>query len=190
MKRNKYDSVSLSVFVRMLFELGCKQSCQENEPAMGDRDRTSIPLPEPKFGGRIGKAYQESQSEWSVLPALPAGVPNVEGILLDGVGFGQTSTCGGPIPTPVLAALASQGLRHTRFHTTAIWALPGHPLLQAEIDCPDTGADGVLVAEGGSAGDFVWYRKDGKLVDEYNFFDEDRCMVTSTDNIPVGKSTL
>ena len=41
-------------------------------------------------------------------------------IMLDDVGFGQTSTFGGPIPTPEFDKLAAQGLRYTRFHTTAI----------------------------------------------------------------------
>lgn len=83
-------------------------------------DRTVIPLAEPKFGGVIGKTYKESEAEWPKLPAPPEGSPNVIVILLDDVGFGQTSTFGGPIPTPVLDKLANQGLRYTRFHTTAI----------------------------------------------------------------------
>ncbi len=41
-------------------------------------------------------------------------------ILLDDVGFGQVETFGGPVPTPELDKLASQGLRYNRFHTTAI----------------------------------------------------------------------
>lgn len=41
-------------------------------------------------------------------------------ILLDDVGFGQTSTFGGLIPTPNLDRLASEGLMYNRFHTTAI----------------------------------------------------------------------
>lgn len=104
----------------MLLALGCNQQKQETEQAPGDLDRTIIPLPEPQFGGIIGKTYKESESEWPELPAPPAGAPNVVVILLDDVGFGQTSTFGGPVPTPVLDQLASQGLRYTRFHTTAI----------------------------------------------------------------------
>jgi len=50
----------------------------------------------------------------------PAGAPNVVVILLDDVGFGAASTFGGPIETPTLEALAQEGLRYNRFHTTAI----------------------------------------------------------------------
>jgi arylsulfatase A-like enzyme len=50
----------------------------------------------------------------------PAGAPNVLLILLDDAGYGQTATFGGPIPTPTLDTLASDGLRFTRFHVTAL----------------------------------------------------------------------
>ncbi|MEP9360908.1 arylsulfatase [Sphingomonas sp. KR3-1] len=87
---------------------------------MPDIDRTHLPLPEPAFTGKIGKTYQESESAWPPLPAPSTGAPNVLLILLDDVGFGQASTFGGPVPTPALDRLAAEGLRYTRFHTTAI----------------------------------------------------------------------
>jgi arylsulfatase len=83
-------------------------------------DRSKLPLAEPPFTGKVGKTYQDSTAAWPPLPAPPAGAPNVVIILLDDVGFGQTSTFGGPVPTPNLDKLAAQGLRYNRFHTTAI----------------------------------------------------------------------
>lgn len=50
----------------------------------------------------------------------PQGAPNVVVVLLDDVGFGAAGTFGGPVATPTLDLLASQGLRYNRFHTTAI----------------------------------------------------------------------
>jgi len=50
----------------------------------------------------------------------PDGAPNVVVVLLDDVGFGAASTFGGPAETPALDALAREGLRYNRFHTTAI----------------------------------------------------------------------
>lgn len=50
----------------------------------------------------------------------PAGAPNIVLVLLDDVGFGASSTFGGPAATPALDALAKEGLRYNRFHTTAI----------------------------------------------------------------------
>jgi arylsulfatase A-like enzyme len=83
-------------------------------------DRSVLPLPTPKFDGVIGSTYKESKEAWPKLPTAPEGAPNVVVIMLDDVGFGQVSTFGGPVPTPRLDKLAAEGLRYTRFHTTAI----------------------------------------------------------------------
>ena len=97
-----------------------QQASQESMPSPSPIDRSKLPMPEPPFGGKIGKTYEDSVAEWPKLPAPPDGAPNVVIILLDDVGFGQVSTFGGPVPTPQLDALAARGLRYTRFHTTAI----------------------------------------------------------------------
>ena len=83
-------------------------------------DRTTLPIPLPPFEGKVGKTYMESEPNWQNPVSAPEGAPNVIVILLDDVGFGQTSTFGGLIPTPNLDKLASEGLRFNRFHTTAI----------------------------------------------------------------------
>jgi len=79
-----------------------------------------LPLPDPSFRGSIGTSYADSKADVIALPAAPAGAPNVLLILLDDVGFGQTSTFGGPVNTPTLQRLANEGLRYNRFHTTAL----------------------------------------------------------------------
>ena len=83
-------------------------------------DRSKLPLPESKFAGVIEKTYLTSKADWPKVPTPPDGAPNVVVILLDDVGFGQTSTFGGPVQTPALDKLAARGLRYNRFHTTAI----------------------------------------------------------------------
>jgi arylsulfatase len=50
----------------------------------------------------------------------PAGVPNVLIVLIDDMGFGQSSAFGGPIHMPTVDALANDGLRYNEFHTTAL----------------------------------------------------------------------
>lgn len=50
----------------------------------------------------------------------PAGAPNVLLVLLDDAGFGSNSAFGGPCRTPTFDRLAENGLRYTRFHTTAM----------------------------------------------------------------------
>lgn len=87
---------------------------------MPDIDRSKLPLPRAPFTGKIGKTYKESESAWPELPKPPEGAPNILIVLLDDVGFGQASTFGGPVPTKALDKLAADGLRYTRFHTTAI----------------------------------------------------------------------
>jgi len=53
-------------------------------------------------------------------PGAPEGAPNVLIVLLDDMGFGASSAFGGPCEMPVAERLASEGLRYTRFHTTAM----------------------------------------------------------------------
>src|SRR5689334_15347290 len=81
------------------------------KPAAG-ADGRKLPLPLSPFEGKIGKTYKESKSAWQSPPKAPEGAPNVIVILLDDVGFGQTSTFGGLIPTPNLDKLASEGLKY------------------------------------------------------------------------------
>nr|WP_176392262.1 arylsulfatase [Sphingomonas sp. CDS-1] len=58
--------------------------------------------------------------EWPKVPTAPAHAPNVLLILTDDVGFGASSTFGGPIATPTFDQLASRGLRYNNFHTAAV----------------------------------------------------------------------
>jgi arylsulfatase A-like enzyme len=53
-------------------------------------------------------------------PEVPAVAPNVLLIMTDDVGFGASSTFGGPTPTPTFDALAADGLRYNAFHVTAM----------------------------------------------------------------------
>ena len=90
-------------------------------PAMAqDADRTVLPMPDPAFKGKIGETYKGSTPDYPQPIRAPEGAPNVLLILLDDVGFGMTSTFGGPVPTPNLDKLAKTGLSYTRFHTTSL----------------------------------------------------------------------
>lgn len=50
----------------------------------------------------------------------PKGAPNVLIVLIDDAGFGSSSAFGGPCHTPNFEKLAANGLKYTRFHTTAL----------------------------------------------------------------------
>lgn len=100
--------------------------------------QSSLPYPPPRFEGTIGKTYQESKPAWPRIPTAAKDAPNVVIVMLDDVGFGQTSTFGGLIPTPNLDKLASQGLSYNRFHTTAICG-PSRAALLTGRNHHDTG---------------------------------------------------
>src|SRR5450432_2094354 len=79
-----------------------------------------LPRPEPPFKGHIGRTVEESTKDFPKEVTAPKGAPNILLILTDDVGFGASSTFGGPIPTPTFDRLAKNGLRYTQFHTTAL----------------------------------------------------------------------
>lgn len=83
-----------------------------------------LPRPEEPFEGKIGLTYEDSEA---VKPKLqiPAnfgleGSPNILIVLIDDCGYGQMGTFGGVVPTPTMDRIAENGLRYTRFHTTAL----------------------------------------------------------------------
>ena len=90
--------------------------------AMSPLDRTVLPIADP-----IHPTYSEVDVRNAKMPearplVAPAGAPNVVLVLIDDLGFGTTSTFGGPIRTPTLDRLAEGGLRFNNFHTTAMCA--------------------------------------------------------------------
>jgi arylsulfatase A-like enzyme len=83
-------------------------------------DETVLPKPEPPFQGKIGRTVKDSTPNFPKGIEAPAGAPNILLILTDDVGFGATSTFGGPIQTPNFQRLADSGLRYNKYHTTAL----------------------------------------------------------------------
>jgi arylsulfatase A-like enzyme len=79
-----------------------------------------LPRPEQAFGGRIGLTAADSIKDFPKEVTAPKGAPNVLIILTDDVGFGASSTFGGPVPTATMDRLAKAGLRYSNFHTTAL----------------------------------------------------------------------
>ena len=84
------------------------------------QSRQYLPLPDAPFNGEIGQTYKDSTPGKFEMKSPPDGAPNVVLIMLDDVGFGQTSLFGGPAQTPALEKLADTGVRYNRFHTTAL----------------------------------------------------------------------
>src|SRR5262247_3571574 len=80
----------------------------------------ALPRPEAPFKGKIGRTVKSSVPDFPKALEAPKGAPNVLLILTDDVGFGASSTFGGPIQTPAFDRVASSGLRYNQFHTTAL----------------------------------------------------------------------
>jgi arylsulfatase A-like enzyme len=79
-----------------------------------------LPQPVPPFQGKIERTAKDSTPDFPKGIEAPKGAPNVLLILTDDVGFGASSTFGGPIATPNFQRLADSGLRYNMFHTTAL----------------------------------------------------------------------
>jgi arylsulfatase len=83
-------------------------------------DRTVLPIQAPKTAHATAFDVGSAKMPPRFDVKAPAGAPNVIVILIDDLGFGATSTFGGPIRTEVLDRLAENGLRYNNFHTTAL----------------------------------------------------------------------
>jgi arylsulfatase A-like enzyme len=62
--------------------------------------------------------------------------------------------------------------------------------ITAELQIPDGGANGVILAQGGRFGGWSLYLKDGKPTYTYNWVGLKRYSVTAADKLPSGKVTL
>ena len=62
--------------------------------------------------------------------------------------------------------------------------------ITAELDIPEGGANGVIIAQGGRFGGWCLYMKDGKPAYTYNFLGLNQYTVASADALPAGKGTV
>ncbi|MCL2694733.1 MAG: arylsulfatase [Clostridiales bacterium] len=93
-----------------------------NEKTTIEPDRSVLPIQAPANPPceAVNAAASTPPPRFAV--KAPAGAPNVVLVLLDDMGFGACDTFGGPIPMRAANRLAENGLRYTRFHTTALCA--------------------------------------------------------------------
>jgi arylsulfatase len=79
-------------------------------------DRTILPIQEPKRPAIITFDARKATAP----PRFEVKAPNVLIVLIDDMGFGMSSSFGGPIQMPTVERLADNGLRYNHFHTTAL----------------------------------------------------------------------
>src|SRR6266550_944610 len=83
-------------------------------------NRTVLPVPEPQPPTITELDARNVKPPPRFEVKAPKGAPNVVVVLLDDIGFGQSSAFGGPCKMPTLDKLAAAGLRYNDFHTTAL----------------------------------------------------------------------
>src|SRR5689334_11499082 len=94
-----------SSFIGLILALGLSAASVSAQ----EIDRTVLPVPEPapptirELDARHAKAPPRFEVR------APKGAPNVVIVLLDDIGFGQSSAFGGPCRMPTLDRLAAQG---------------------------------------------------------------------------------
>lgn len=97
---------------------------QSDAPGGGEPHlaREHLPISDAKHVGLTTYDAKDPNTSYPPIKELrpPAGAPNVLIVLLDDVGFGASTTFGGPCATPVADKMASDGVRLDRFHTTAL----------------------------------------------------------------------
>ena len=91
-------------------------------PAPKAADREILPIPDRPYDGPVYEDAKDPDARFAPIEPLrpPEGAPNVLIVLLDDAGFGSSSAFGGPCRTPTAERLAGEGLKLSRFHTTAL----------------------------------------------------------------------
>ena len=84
--------------------------------------RQNLPIPDPQWVGVTTYDAKDPDTKFPPIEPVrpPEGAPNVLIVLIDDVGFGASSAFGGPCNTPNFERLAADGLKYSRFHTTAL----------------------------------------------------------------------
>ena len=124
MKRNTIlrTAFSLALVLMLVSLTAALCAAQEAAPArvVLPTDRTVLPLPEPQYPHSTVFNARNATPPPRFEVKAPANAPNVLIILIDDMGFGQSSAFGGPIHMPTVERLANSGLRYNEFHTTAL----------------------------------------------------------------------
>src|SRR4051812_17976455 len=80
-----------------------------------DLDRSILPIREPKIAVSTTLDARNAKAPPRFEVKAPAKAPNVLIVLIDDMGFGQSSAFGGPVHMPNLERMAKGGLRYNQF---------------------------------------------------------------------------
>jgi arylsulfatase len=123
MRRSGIIFVVSLVLVTLFLMTAIKPANAQNAPTASivvPTDRTVLPIPEPQYPHSTVLDVRNATPPPRFEVKAPASAPNVLIVLIDDMGFGQSSTFGGPITMPTVDRLAKDGLRYNQFHTAAL----------------------------------------------------------------------
>ncbi len=87
-----------------------------NQPVPVDQpvpfDRTRLPIAEPTYPHSTVLDARDAKPPPRFEVKAPAAAPNVLLILIDDMGFGQSSAFGGPVAMPTAERIGDEGLRY------------------------------------------------------------------------------
>jgi len=121
----KFKILSMLFFICLI--CSCNSASQDDKTTSSNTttsansiDRTVLPIQPPENEPITEMDARDVEIPEHFEVKAPEGAPNIVIVLIDDIGFGATSTFGGPISTPTFDRLANNGLRFNRFHTTAL----------------------------------------------------------------------
>jgi len=121
----KFKILSMLFFICLI--CSCNSASQDDKTTSSNTtssansiDRTVLPIQPPVHSPVTEMDARNVEKPEHFEVKAPEGAPNIVIVLIDDIGFGATSTFGGPISTPTFDRLANNGLRFNRFHTTAL----------------------------------------------------------------------
>src|SRR5450755_1439942 len=117
-----------SCFLLMIFVTSCQNNSGEVKPVIdstataesGSMDRSVLPIREPVFPADTTLDARNSKAPARFEVKAPPKAPNVIVVLIDDIGFGQSSAFGGPVNMPNAEKIATTGIKYNNFHTTAL----------------------------------------------------------------------
>jgi arylsulfatase A-like enzyme len=123
MRRNWVIGVICLALAALLSTVLVTPIAAQNAPSVAPvlpTDRSVLPIPEPQIPHSTVLNVRNATPPPRFEVKAPMGAPNVLIVLIDDMGFGQSSAFGGPINMPTVDRLADKGLRYNEFHTTAL----------------------------------------------------------------------
>lgn len=115
-----FKILAILALVGLLY--GCNLQAEEKQTVTASEviDRSVLPIQPPKRDPITEMDARNVETPERFDIKAPEGAPNIVIVLIDDIGYGASSTFGGPISTPTFDRLAENGLRFSRFHTTAL----------------------------------------------------------------------